>query len=75
MVQPNTILLTIPIIGLVGTLLSLIIQHRFFVRVRAIGEVTDEERKRLFIQSIVPSLFYGVACGLFLLLTNRRMGI
>ena len=75
MAKQSIILLIIPIVGLVGTTISLVAWHRFSARVQVIGKVTAEERRWLFTQSIVSSIFYGVACGLFWLLVEMTSPI
>lgn len=67
----NTYLLIVPPpIALVGAIIASLSKRRIQIRVRMSGKLTKKGHARLFVRSIIPSILYGIACSLFLVMIN-----
>jgi hypothetical protein len=67
----KTDLLIIPfLIALVGAVIASLSKRRIQIRVRTSGKLTERDYARLYTRSIIPSILYGTACGLFWAMLN-----
>ena len=67
----NTYLLIVPpLIALVGAIIASLSKRRIQIRVRTSGKLTEKDHARLFVRSIIPSILYGIACGLSWVMIN-----
>jgi len=60
----NMLILGAPLlIALVGALVAYVSQREVYARAQATGKLTVDDQRVMLSRSIVPALFYGIACS------------